>query len=427
MLQEILNNKSIKCKCGKTHTLNIENIFIEKDAERHLTKLVKPYKSILLLSNQITFDLCKDSVLKYLKDFDVKQLIFSENYIIANEETVNTIYNNLDGIDLIIGIGSGVIQDLAKYTSFKKGIDYFILATAPSMDGYASIVSVMFFNGHKTSIPTHLPKVILGNVDILKNAPLPAIQAGFGDIIGKYSSLNDWKLASLLYNEYFCDYIYELVQSSLNKVVENAEKIYQKQDEGITILMQALILVGIAMSFAGNSRPASGSEHHISHFFEVTGILHNKKYLPHGKNVAYASMLTAKIRQKLLKVDFSTITPIVLEHNEYLEKMQLLYKQSSEEYTALQENAGRFKEDRISLYRKNQKEIKEILTKMPTYEEIRTILSKCGLDFKEFTSTYSKELILYSLKYSKYLKDRFSVLWLYNDLLNTPTISNNLI
>jgi hypothetical protein len=82
----------------------------------------------------------------------------------------------------------------------------------------------MFFNGHKTSIPTHLPKAILGNVEILKNAPLPAIQAGFGDIIGKYSSLNDWKLASLLYNEYFCDYIYELVQSALNKVVENAEK-----------------------------------------------------------------------------------------------------------------------------------------------------------------------------------------------------------
>ncbi len=414
------------CSCGKSHKLEIENIIIEKDAEKHLPNLTKKYNNVLILSNAVSYSLFDDKIIALLDGKNVSTLIFEENIIILNEETVKKVTDKLENVDLILAIGSGVIQDLAKYTSFKANIDYFIVATAPSMDGYASNVAVMFFNGQKTTIKAHLPKAIICNVEILKNAPIQSIQSGFGDIIGKYSSLCDWKLSNVLYQEYFCEYIYDFVLDALQKTVENAENIYNRTDEGIKILMQSRIIVGIAMSFMDSSRPCSGSEHHIAHFFEVTGVLHNKKYLSHGKNVAYASLLTAKIRQKLLLTDFETARSKVISFEEYLCDMSLLYKNHGLEYIKLQQDAGRFSEDRYLLYKKYQNEIKEVLKDCPTYEEIKAILEKCGLSFKEFTIFYDKELILYSLKYSKYLKERFSVLWLYNDLINTPEIHKTL-
>ena len=420
-----LFNKT-NCACGKSHVLDIENIIIEKDAEKHIKKLTKKYNNILILSNSVSFDLCGKTILSCLDGKKYSTLIFNQKIIILDEQTVKIVNDNLNGIDLILAIGSGVIQDLAKYTSYTANIDYFIVATAPSMDGYASNVSVMFFNGQKTTIKTHLPKAIIANIDVIKNAPISSIQSGFGDIKGKYSSLCDWKLSHLLYGEYFCDYIYNLVDKTLQKTVTFAEKIYNKDDQGIKVLMESLIIVGIAMSFMDSSRPCSGSEHHIAHFFEVIGVLHNKPYLSHGKNVAYASLITAKIRQKLLMTDFEKARSKVISFEEYITDMANLYKNNCFEYMKLQKDAGRFSEDRFLLYVKHQNEIKKILKTCPPYQEIKRILEKCGLSFKEFTTFYGKDLILYSLKYSKYLKDRFSVLWLFNDLINTPDIHKSL-
>ncbi len=420
------NFNKINCACGKNHTINIDNIIIENDAEKHLERLTKNYNNILILSNEVSYNLCGEKILDILIDKKIRKLIFEENIIILNEQTVKRVTDCLEGVDLIIGIGSGVIQDLAKYTSFTANIDYFIVATAPSMDGYASNVAVMFFNGQKTTIKTHLPKNIICNVDVLKNAPLSSIQSGFGDIVGKYSSLCDWKLSSILYNEYFCDYIYDLVKQSLQKTVEYAEKIFNRDNDGVKVLMQSLIVVGIAMSFMNSSRPCSGSEHHIAHFFEVTGVLHNKPYLSHGKNVAYASLMTAKIRQKLLHTDFTSARSKIVSFEEYLNDMSYLYKNNSFDYIKLQQDAGRFSEDRYLLYIKHEQDIKEVLKTCPTYDETKSILEKCGMSFKEFTTFYGKDLILFSLKYSKYLKERFSVLWLFNDLINTPEIHKTL-
>ena len=88
---------------------------------------------------------------------------------------------------MIVGIGSGVIQDLCKYVSFNKNLPYFIIATAPSMDGYASKGAAMITDNMKVTYNAHVPEVIIGDVDILKNAPMDMIKSGYGDILGKFS------------------------------------------------------------------------------------------------------------------------------------------------------------------------------------------------------------------------------------------------
>lgn len=89
--------------------------------------------------------------------------------------------------DLIVGVGSGVIQDLCKYVNFRHNLPYHIVATAPSMDGYASVGAAMIWKNMKVTFTWHAPEVIIGDVDILKDALMEMIRAGYGDILGKYS------------------------------------------------------------------------------------------------------------------------------------------------------------------------------------------------------------------------------------------------
>ena len=90
--------------------------------------------------------------------------------------------------------------------AFSK-IPYIIVATAPSMDGYASDGAAMILGGMKETVKAGLPKAIIADTNVLKNAPMDMIKAGYGDIIGKYSALNDWKFANIVYGEFFCNYI----------------------------------------------------------------------------------------------------------------------------------------------------------------------------------------------------------------------------
>ena len=106
-----LFNKT-NCACGKSHVLDIENIIIEKDAEKHIKKLAKKYNNILILSNSVSFDLCGKTILSCLDGKKYSTLIFNQKIIILDEQTVKIVNDNLNGIDLILAIGSGVIQDL---------------------------------------------------------------------------------------------------------------------------------------------------------------------------------------------------------------------------------------------------------------------------------------------------------------------------
>ena len=136
------------------------------------------------------------------------------------------------------------------------------------MDGYASKGAAMIMGNMKVTYNAHVPAAIIGDTNILKDAPMDLIKSGYGDILGKYSCLNDWKLAHVVNDEYICDYVYDLTFEMLTKTQDLGPALLARDPEAIKTLMEALVGVGIAMAYVGNSRPASGSEHHLSHFFE---------------------------------------------------------------------------------------------------------------------------------------------------------------
>ncbi len=405
----------VKCECGKTHTCDIDYVYIEKGAISHLKEICKNYKNILIVADENTFGAAGEKTISALEGKEIKKVVFKgKKVLVPNEEAINTVTENLDGADVIVGIGSGVIQDLCKYVSFYNNIPYLVVATAPSMDGYASDGAAMIIGGMKVTYKAGLPRAIIADTEVLANAPIDMIKAGYGDIIGKFSALNDWKLSHLINDEYFCDWIYNLTDEQIDRTLKLANGILVRNEESIKTLMEALVIIGILMSFAGSSRPASGSEHHLSHFFEITGIIDNTKYFPHGIDVAYSTVITAQIREKILANKFPS--KIFREEKEiYESKIKSVYRQVADGCIELQDKVGNYANDRINIYLEKEKEIREILEEMPASEDIYDMLSLVKLDMNEFYSLYGKERIEKAVNYAKDLKDRYTVLWINYD------------
>ena len=411
--------KGINCSCGRQHSCAIDYVAVEKGAVSHLTLLAKDYRSVLLVADENTWAAAGERTEAALTEKQLRKVIFSGRTVLIPEEAaIDRVTVAMDGIELIIGIGSGVIQDLCKYVSLKSGTPYFVVATAPSMDGYASTGAAMILGGMKVTVPAGVPKAILADPEVLKNAPMEMIRAGYGDIVGKYSALNDWKLSRIVNNEYFCQEIYDLTFDMVQKTLGLAEGLVNRDEESVKVLMEALIMVGIAMSFAGSSRPASGSEHHLSHFFEITGIVHKEDYFAHGIDVAYSTVITAQLREKLLKTPWPErqYRPC---RDAYEKEMGRIYGPVAEGCIALQDKVGLYKRDMLSVYKAKEAEIRAVLAEMPSAAEIAGMLSAVGLDMTEFYSMYSKEKLTDAILYAKELKDRYTVLWMHYDLFGS--------
>ncbi len=417
MITELLKGK-FDCACGKAHTCDIENVIIKSGAADEVHTLCDNYNSIVICADKNTFATCGERVVKSLGAKVESVKIFDcEGFLIPNEEAIDALDAFVtDKTDLIIGIGSGVINDLCKYVSFKNNLRYFIVATAPSMDGYASVGAAMITGGMKTTFNARVPAAIIGDVDILKDSPMDMIKSGFGDIIGKYSALNDWKLAHCVIDEYFCQYVYDLTYDTVLKTRALADGIEKRDPETIKTLMEALVIVGIAMAYVDNSRPASGSEHHLSHYFEITGIIKGRDYLNHGLDVVYSTVETQMLREKILALDALPQKMYEFDRQSWVDAIKESYGSAADGVIALQDKMNYYGRGLEKVYREKWDEIRSILSEVPSVNELNEILATAGLDFEYYNKFYGRDVIDDADLYAKDLKDRYTVLWVYFSL-----------
>ena len=409
---QALHRSFENCACGRVHSCPVEFVEIGHGATVKIAEVCRDYKKILLVSDENTYKACGKSVSDLLSEKVEKNLILRSDgkVVIPDEEKISEIEAAITKeTDFVVGVGSGVINDLCKYVSFKNNLRYCIVATAPSMDGYASVGSALILEGMKVTLNARPPMAIIADTEVLKDASFDMIQAGYGDIIGKFSCLNDWKLSTLINGEYFCEAVYNLTEDCTKRVVKMAEGIVARDEDTIGALMEALVTVGVAMSYVGNSRPASGSEHHLSHFFEITGILDNKEYFAHGIDVAFSAVKTAKIREGLLS---RTPCHNAFVRSEWENEIRRIYSTSADGVIALQDKLGWYMRDDEKVVLDKWEEIRAVLKESPSPSEFEKMLSKVGLDFADFKKLYGEDKIKDARRYAKDLKDRYTVLWL---------------
>ncbi len=259
---------------------------------------------------------------------NVQSFCFEDKHLIPEIANLNALLEKAKDFNYILAIGSGTLNDICKYVSFKCGVPYGIFATAPSMDGYVSSVSALYDNGKKVTLPTTIPSDVLIDLDVLQNAPLDMIVAGAGDMIGKYTSLLDWKFAHLFIGEKYDLEIAARMEKAVELCMSQARELVYRNRSAVSALIEGLILSGIEMQNAGNSRPASGCEHHISHYLEMAAERLDTHFAPHGIQVALGSFVGISLYRYALEKnaeDISFIKDDILALPT-VEELKTLYK-----------------------------------------------------------------------------------------------------
>ena len=190
---------------------------------------------------------------------------------------------------VLFGVGGGTIIDAAKVNSGNHNIPFVSIPTTVSHDGIASPLASIKGSDKPYSILAQAPLAIVADTDIISLAPWRSVISGCGDVISKFTAVKDWKLAHVEKEEYYGEYAASLALMSAKLVIENAESIVPGNDEGLRVLLEALISCGVAMSIAGSSRPCSGSEHLFSHALDLV----NSHHAMHGEQCGVGSILTS--------------------------------------------------------------------------------------------------------------------------------------
>lgn len=285
--------------------------------------------------------------------------------------------------DCIIAIGSGVLNDIGKILSHLTGKPYIIIATAPSMDGYASASSSMTRDGLKISLPTRSADVIIGDTDILCQAPLHMMKSGLGDMIAKYVSICEWRIAHLICGEYYCPQIAQLIRSALKRCTDNAQGLLRRDPEAILAVFEGLVIGGVAMNYAGLSRPASGVEHYISHVVDMRGAEFGTPVDLHGIQCAIGTRIAVGLYEKI-----NTITPdrekalsyaAVFQYDRWSARLRELLGKGAESMIALETKEGKYDpashSQRLEHILANWENILQIIREeLPTAAELDTLL-----------------------------------------------------
>jgi glycerol-1-phosphate dehydrogenase [NAD(P)+] len=222
----------------------------------------------------------------------------------ADEAAVAAVLGAAAAPDLVLAAGAGTLTDVVRHVAAGKwGIPFVSVPTAPSMDGYASAVSAMTFGGFKVTRPARPPLAIYADLAVLAAAPRRLVAAGAADLLGKHTALTDWLLAREMTDEYHCPRIAALVQEAADACGNDCAALRAGKEDAIARLAAGLIVSGIGILMAGSSRPASGSEHHLSHFWEMKAQLEGATARLHGEKVAAGTVLAAQAYQFLLRQD----------------------------------------------------------------------------------------------------------------------------
>lgn len=305
-----IEGKSFPCSCGRTHHIHTEKTILGNNVLPQLPHILREmsFRKVLLVFDENTYQAAGDNVERELKQggFAVipcllhkKQELF---YLEPDEDARGQIGEHLhQEPEILIAIGSGVINDLVKFIAHRVSLPFVVVATAPSMDGYSSPGAPMMVSGYKVTYSATPPRVILADLDILSRAPMPLIHAGFLDLLGKVIANADWVMRRLLFQEDFCDAIWDMTKENLFRTVKEAENLPQRDHQAIYELSLALLNSGFSMDMIGDSRPASGAEHLIAHYLEIMALHRGMNPSLHGLRVGTATVLMHRIYRRFLQ------------------------------------------------------------------------------------------------------------------------------
>lgn len=381
-----------------------------------------PTQQFVLVSDTNTYAALGARIERALKDagYPVTNIVLTGDEVIADERyLVRVLVQAPPGDQVYIAIGSGTITDITRYVSYRTRNPFISTPTAASVDGFLSTGAPLVVGGVKDTILSQGPIAMFADVQTLMDAPRPLRAAGFGDIIGKTTSLADWRLGNLFWNEPYSAAIEQRVQRTIAMCMDAVEDIAAGTEQGVRSLIDGLTETGLCMLEVGNSRPASGSEHHCSHYWEMRLLQQGKPAILHGAKVGFATTLIARLYEQIRNLSQDDVAALV--KNAPYTGRDAAIAEIRQGYGALADDIIRIQMPFLALTADDDAQLKQrIVDDWPAVQEIASAvlppatitaaLDRVGAPTSWQALGLSEDIVAPALRYGHYLRNRFTVI-----------------
>jgi glycerol-1-phosphate dehydrogenase [NAD(P)+] len=399
------------------------HLYLGNDAVTHLIEYCSAQKfdRFLMVADKKTYAVLGQAVEKAIKaqGWDLLSVVFAEEEVVPNEEFIfQVLFEASDSERTYIAVGSGTLTDIARFSSHRTRRPFISLPSAPSVDGFTSPSASLVVRNIKKTVYAKPPMAVISDLPTLASAPQAMIAAGFGDILGKAIALADWRLGYLVWDEPYSAEIAQRVRKTLDACVAAVDEIGQATPAGIEKLMFSLVDSGLCMLDYGNSRPASGAEHYMSHFLEMKLLREGRPAVLHGAKVGQCSVLVADLYARLRQISRAEAEarlkasplPNRAEDVASIERVfgpiaSSLVAEQAPFLNLTPETYAQLKEKILN----NWDEIQALAKLVPTALEMSQLLVRAGGPACPADLNLSDEEFAQSLEYAHFIRNRFTV------------------
>ncbi len=307
---------SAPCGCGACRRVETERVHVTRDVADALIAELDG-RPALLFGDPRTLEACGDDLAAWLRASGAVCRVFDleapGTRLHADAATVRGARDVLAreaAEALPVAVGSGTVNDVVKAAAHELRRPYVAVATAASMNGYTSAIAAITVDGLKRTLPSTPPRAVLASPKVLAESPVRMSVSGLADLLSKPVSSADWRLSHILWGDPYCPTPASVAEEAVERAVAIAGRLHAGDEEAVTTLLEALLLSGISMAVAGSSSPASGGEHLISHFLDMTAAYEAggpREPALHGEQVGVGTRVTARLYRALLALPASRI------------------------------------------------------------------------------------------------------------------------
>ncbi len=427
-LEQLVCKEGHDCGCGKHHACYLQYLKIGRGVITCVPEMIETMqkKKPFVLCDNNTYEVAGKRVCEIL---DAAKIAYSI-YIIPGKriapsewECGSALMHYDPSCDMILGIGSGVVNDTCKVLAHAIGVPSAIVGTAPSMDGYASNSSSMEMNHVKVSLYNHAPVGILLDSEILAQAPMRMLWAGLGDMVAKYIAICEWRISNIVTGEYYCEEVAQLMRTALKKVVDASDGITKREPDAIQSIAEGLVIAGIGMAYAEISRPASGLEHYFSHMWEMMALERNKPYDLHGIQVGIGTVLTMKLYKYIREIKpdraLAEAHMNAFDRAAWEQQIHRIFGKTANEIIAIEDKTHKNDKQRHAKRLDNilnhWDEILQIIdTELPDYDKLYQLMSATGMPMKPSEIDVPMQDVIDAFVGSRDIRDKYlssSMLW----------------
>jgi glycerol-1-phosphate dehydrogenase [NAD(P)+] len=303
-----------KVESALQRTTDTKALVIGADALERSAAMFKslfPGKRAIIVADKITYPLAGEAVKGYFEAAGIAQdapHIFGYDDSFAEWTYIAELEQVLNQTDAIpVAVGSGVVNDLTKLSSYRCGRRYMCVGTAASMDGYTAYGASITYQGNKQTFDCPAPYGMALDPRIAAGAPKAMSASGYADLIAKIPAGADWMIADAVGSEAIDTFAFDVVQDGLQEALCDPEGVYNGDVHKVEQLAEGLLLSGFAMQAAKSSRPASGMEHQFSHFWDMENLEYEGKHVSHGFKVGIGTLASTASIELLLEAPIESL------------------------------------------------------------------------------------------------------------------------